>query len=287
MDFKKKINLAFKLAIILAVLSSTALTLSFRWCFNSADGYFVKSALPIIFSIIYFAGIIFSLATVFTFNKNHIIKTKNEIGKMQVPYIVIATLLAIFVLVCNLLSDDVLSSAGSLGVGAFLIYVMLCSAKSGYCKSALKILLIYLSAIFPLSMVFSNNTNYLRHMNSVENTLTTVFALSFMSYILYEAKRIHEGAHSRWHFGLMLLTFHSGFSLSISYIIAFLTKSVDEPQRFLQMIPVLLVSIFVGFEIIRFKNEAESHTQDEWDEIEKPNEEIIEEEIIKEETTEE
>ena len=136
-------------------------------------------------------------------------------------------------------------------------------------------------------MVFSNNTNYLRHMNSVENTLTTVFALSFMSYILYEAKRIHEGAHSRWHFGLMLLTFHSGFSFSISYIIAFLTKSVDEPQRFLQLIPMLLVSIFVGFEIIRFKNEAESHTQDEWDEIEKPNEEIIEEEIIKEETTEE
>ena len=287
MDFKKKINLAFKLAIILAVLSSTALTLSFRWCFNSADGYFVKSAPPIIFSIVYFAGIILPLATVFAFNKNHIIKTKNEIGKTQIPYIAIAALLALSVLACNLLSDDTLSSIGSLGVGVFLIYAILCSVKSGYDKSAFKILLIYISVTFPISMIFANDTNYLRHMNSVENTLTTVFALSFMSYILYEAKRIHEGTHSRWHFGLMLLTFHSGFSFSISYIIAFLTKSVDEPQRFLQMIPVFLISLFVGFELLRFINEAEAYTQEEWDEIEKPNEEIIEEEIIKEETTEE
>ena len=205
---------------------------------------------------------------------------------MQVPYIATATALALSVLACNLLSDDVFLAAGSLGVGAFLLFIMLCSAKSGYNKSSLKVLLLYLSAIFPLSMVFANDTNYLRHMNSVENTLTVVFSLSFMSYILYEAKRIHEGVHSRWHFGTMLLTVHSGFAFSSAYIVAYLTKSVDELQRFLQMIPVLFISLFVGFKLFRFIKEAEAHTQEEWDEIEKQDEEIVEEEITEEITEE-
>ncbi|MBR2381012.1 MAG: hypothetical protein IKA84_00765 [Clostridia bacterium] len=282
MDFKKKLNLSFKLILALTAISAVVLTFSFRWCFNSADGYFVKSAPPIIFSIVYFAGIVLSLAATLSLDKKQIIKTKNEIGKMQVPYIATATALALSVLACNLLSDDVFLAAGSLGVGAFLLFIMLCSVKSGYDKSALKVLLLYLSVIFPLSMIFGNDTNYLRHMNSVENTLTVVFSLSFMSYILYEAKRIHEGVHSRWHFGTMLLTVHSGFAFSSAYIVAYLTKSVDEPLRFLQMIPMLLISLFVGFELFRFVNEAESHTEEEWDKIEKPNEEILEEEIIEE-----
>ncbi|MBO5714939.1 MAG: hypothetical protein J6S23_00915 [Clostridia bacterium] len=278
MDFKKKINLLFKITAILTVLSTALLTLSFRWCFNSADGYFVTSAPPIIFSILYFGGIIISFVSTFALDKNQIIKTKNEIGKMQIPYIAIATSLAFSVLACNLLSNDSFLSIGSLGIGAFLIYAILCSAKSGYAPSPLKVLLLYASVVFPLLMLFANNTNYLRHINSVENTLTTVFTLSFMSYILYEAKRIHEGAHSRWHFGLMLLTFHSGLSLSTAYIIAYLTKSVDEPIRFLQMIPTFFISFFVVFELLRFINEAETHTQEEWNEIEAPEE--IELEVI-------
>lgn len=282
MSFKKKTNLAFKSTIILTALSLIALIFSFRWCFNSADGYFVKSAPPIIFSIIYLSGIIASLVATFFIDKSQIIKTNNEIGKMQVPYIIAATLLAISVLVCNLLSDDSFLLAAGIGVGAFTIYAMICSAKNGYNKGTIKILLVYLSVIFPVSVLLGNDTNYLRHINSVENTLTTVFAISFMSYILYEAKRIYEGAHSRWHFGTMLLTVHTGIALSIPYIVAYLTKSVDEPQRFLQMIPILLISLFVGFELIRFVREAEAHTQDKWSTFKNLDNETLTEETIEE-----
>ena len=282
MNFKKKINLAFKLTTILTALSVVTLTFSFRWCFNSADGYFVKSAPPIIFSIIYLSGIIVSLIATFFINKSQIIKTNNEIGKMQVPYIIVTTLLAISVLACNLLSDDSFLLAASIGVGAFTIYAMICSAKNGYNKGAIKILLVYLSVIFPVSVLLGNDTNYLRHMNSVENTLTTVFAISFMSYILYEAKRIHEGTHSRWHLSTMLLTVHTGIALSIPYIVAYLTKSVDEPQRFLQMIPILLISLFVGFELFRFIKEAEAHSQDKWSSFKNLDNETLTEETIEE-----
>ena len=103
-----------------------------------------------------------------------------------------------------------------------------------------------------------------------------------MSYILYEAKRIHEGAHSRWHFGTMLLTVHTGIALSVSYIVAYLTKSVDEPQRFLQMIPIFLISLFVGFELIRFVREAEAHTQDKWSTFKNLDNEALTEETIEE-----
>ena len=285
MNFKKKVILSLKATAILSLLSAILLTISFRWHFNSTEGYFTKGALPVIFSIIYFSVIITSLAAIFVLDKNQIIKTKNEPSKMQVFYIAIAASLAISVLACNLLSDNNLLSTGSLGVCAFLVYVILRSTKSGYNPSPIKILLIYASILFPLFMMFSHKTNYLRHMNSVENTLMAVFAISFMSYILYEAKRVHEGTHSRWHFGTMLLTFHSGLSLSLAYVIAFLTKSVNEPLRFLQIIPMLLISLFVGLELLNFINEAKSHTQEEWNEIEKPEEEI--EEALEHPTAEE
>ena len=277
MDFKKKLNLSFKATLILTTLSTILLIFCFKRCFDATEGYFIKSIPPIIFSIIYILGIVFSLTSIFVFNKNYITKTKNEIGKTQIFYIAIATALALSVLACNLLSDNTFLMYGSIGLGTLIIYIMLSASKSGYNPSSIKIILIYASIIFPASMKLCNDTNYVRHINSVENVLTTVFGLSFMMYILYEAKRIHEGVHSRWHFATMLLTLHSGISLSLAYIFAYLTDSVNEPVRFLQMISVLLVSLFVGVELYRFINEADSKMQEEWDEIEKPEEEIDEE----------
>ena len=97
-----------------------------------------------------------------------------------------------------------------------------------------------------------------------------VFHYLILIYILYEAKRIHEGVHSRWHLFSMLITIHTGFSFSVAYIAAYLRKSVDEPNRLYQMILVLIISIIVGLELLRFITKAEYRTQEEWDEIEKP-----------------
>ena len=60
----------------------------------------------------------------------------------------------------------------------------------------------------------------------------------------------------------------------------------NERIRFLQMILIFIVSAFREIELIRFTKVAESHTKEEWDEIEAP-EEIITEEIISEENIDE
>ena len=118
-----------------------------------------------------------------------------------------------------------------------------------------------------------------RHSNSVENLLTSIFAISFLIYILYEGKRIFTGEHSRWHFASMLLALHTGLTLSVSYFMAYGFGAVDERSRFRQIVLILIISLFIETELVRFITQAESHTKEEWEGIEAPEQEIIEEEI--------
>ena len=274
MNSNKKTNLVLKITLILTILSTLALIFSFRWCFNSASGYFVISAPPIVFWVTYIGGIICSVIATLLIDKKQIIKTPSEVGKMQLPLIILACMLTVTVLLCNILFDNELLIFGNLGIYAFVIYTLLCSLKGGYRPGAAKILLLYASILFPVSMEIINSTNYTRHINSVENTLATLFEIFFMLYILYEAKRIHTGEHSRWHLGTMLLAVHSGLSYSIAYVVAYLTKSVDEPIRLFHTTLILLISLLIEFELLRFVKKSEFHTQEEWNTINNPNEEI-------------
>ena len=56
----------------------------------------------------------------------------------------------------------------------------------------------------------------------------------------------------------MLLFTHTGFSLSVSYIIAYFTYDVNEKLRFYQMILIFILSLLVEIEIIRFVKKADS-----------------------------
>ena len=270
MNYNKKIKILFCICLALTTIATIFLFVSFKWCFNSETGYFINSAPTVLFSIIYFLGIALPIVATFSIAKKKIIKTPNEIGLIRVPYLIIALALALCAIIFNLALSTSITTTTVLGVCFVAIYAILCSASNGYRNGVFKILFAYLSVILPLSMIMYNNSNYTRHINSVENILTTVFALSFMTYILYEAKRIHEGTHSRWHFGAMLLTVHTGITLSVAYILVYLSKSVNEKPRFLQTVIILLVTLLVALELFRFVKVSNCKTKEDWDEIENP-----------------
>lgn len=253
----KKITLRFSLISALTVVFSTVLLLiCFKSSFDAESGYFEKGILPTIFWIFYIAGIILPFLATMLINKSQTIKTSNEIGFLKIPFLILAVLLTACAIAFNLILANSNTIFLVIGTCFFAIYTVLCAASKGYNPSALKILLIYLSATLPISMITYNNSNNLRHVNSVENTLTVVFGLAFMTYILYEAKRIYLGTHSRWHFCSMLLVWHTGATLSIAYILAYLSESVFEKPRFLQAIAILLATCIVGIELIRFLKES-------------------------------
>ena len=68
----------------------------------------------------------------------------------------------------------------------------------------------------------------------------------------------------------MLLLTHTGFSLSISYMVVYLMGIATESTRFSQMIIVFIISIFVEIELIFFTRSSISHTKEEWAGIEAP-----------------
>ena len=216
---------------------------------------------------VFIVGILLSLASAFMQNKTEIVKTDNLANVYSKTYIIIAAILAICSLGANFLVIRKPFAIMTVGICFFAIFIAFCASKSGYKYSHLKLLCLLASIIFPIAMELDNNKALYRHSNSVENTLTSVFAIAFLLYISYEGNRLFTGNHSRWHFASMLLLTHTGFTLSLAYIFAYFTFNVNEKIRFYEMILVFIISVFVEIELIRFRKNAISLTQAEWDEI--------------------
>ncbi len=286
MDIKKKIKIFTYASVGLTTLSTLFLTVAFIRCFEFTEGYFTQGTSPILFSILYFLGIATSFATALIINKKTIIYTTNDVGAIQIPQMLAAIAIFVAVLVGFLKFTSIILIWSFYGAFAFAIYVLICNAKNGYKSSSTKIILTYASALFPIITMLLNNSNYMRHVNSVENILFSVFSMAFMTYILYEAKRLYEGTHSRWHFFSMLITLHTGISLSVAYIIAHHKNNFGDNTRFYQMIIVLIISIIVALELVRFANNASFYSKKEWDELNSPIQEIEEIEEISETETE-
>ena len=285
MDIKNKIKLSTYISIALTAISTLILTIALIWCFEFDKGYFAQGVSPTLFSIVYFLGVAFSVAAALTIDKKTIIHTSNEPGTIQIPQIIMAIAMTICILIGILMFTSLMLIWSFYGAFAFVIYVLICAAKSGYKSSAAKIFLVYASALFPVTTMLLNNANYMRHVNSVENILFAVFSMAFMSYILYEAKRLYDGTHSRWHFFSMLATLHTGISLSVAYIIAHYKNNFGDNTRFYQMIIVLIISIIVALELVRFVNNANFYSKEEWDEINNPPQDFETEGTEIEETT--
>lgn len=270
MEFQKLTNIIRKTMICVTITSSILLLLSFMFSFDMINGYFKDGILPILFYVIFIAGILISLASAFLFDKSKIIKSREQDANQHKTHLIFATALAACALVFNFATNSSYFTISAVGTCFLAVYIALVGKNKKY--SHFKLLVLLLSVAFPLAMTIDNNAVMHRHSNSVENNLTSIFAISFLIYILYEGQSLFFGAHSKWHFSSMLLLFHTGVSISASYIIAYMTYDVNERLRFYQMILILIVSVFAGYELYLFSKHAEARTQEEWSEIEEPKE---------------
>ena len=286
MDFKHRIKIVHRTISLLTLLATALLLVSFISSFDMINGYFIDGVFPTLFKLSFVIGIVLSLTCISSFKKQEIIKSNNETSKPKYTYIALAVALVVAASIFYTITTSVYSNLILLGVDCFALFILFGAISKEDEYYHIKLICLLLSALFPLPIVIDNNSVMYRHSNSVENTLMSIFAIAFLIYILYEGKRLFAGEHSRWHFASMLFVTHVGFSISVSYIMVYLMGVATEKTRFLQMILVFIVSLFIEIELIRFTKVAESHTKEEWDEIEAP-EEIITEEIISEENIDE
>lgn len=268
MDFKHLVKIIYRTLSLITLASVVFLLVSFISSFDMVNGYFIKGILPTLFEIFFILGIILSLTVIVPLRKGEIVKTHNDTTKQKNIFFALAAILLICSFAFNVLIPNKLFNLSALGTCFFAAFVAMCALMRGYEYSHLKLVCLLLSAAFPLFMVIDNNSVVVRHSNSVENKLSSVFAIAFLIYILYEGKRIFTGEHSKWHFASMLLLTHTGFSLSISYITVYLMGTATETMRFYQMILIFIVSVFVEIELLRFVKLSVSHSKDEWNKIE-------------------
>ena len=284
MNFKKLTKTLYITVTVLTALSTLSLLASFMFAFDMTNGYFTNGFLPVIFKIVFILGTVLSLASAFAFDKHKIIKTDNTVKGWRI-LVILAAALVILSQIFNRFALNKHFAFAAVGICFFALYVFFCATRGGYTYSHFKLACLLLSVIFPVIMTINNDAALHRHSNSVENHLSAIFSIAFIMYILYEGNRLFTGSHSRWHFPSMLFLSHSGLSISLAYIIAYLSYDVNERIRFYQMILVLLISIVAEIQLWRFVKIAESRTKEEWDQLEAP--ETSEQEITEESTNEE
>lgn len=270
MDFKHLVKITHRVASLLTFITTALLLSSFIFSFDMINGYFIDGILPILFNVFFIIGIVVSFACSFIFKKDEIVKTENsdKLQKIATAFIAGALIVASFAYRVT----NSKTNLAIIGVLFFALFLAISSNKGQYTYHWSKVASLLLSSLFPLIMAIENNSVMIRHSNSVENMLSSVFGIAFLIYILYEGNRIFKSEHSKWHYASMLLLTHTGFSLSISYIIVYLMGLATESIRFSQMIIVFIISVFVEIELIFFIKNATSHTNEEWAEIEAPAE---------------
>lgn len=270
MNYKSLTKTIYTAITLVTLLSIILLTLSFMLSFDSKNGYFTKGIFPILFNVAFVLGTLLSLAVPFLLKKGQVIKSNASIDREKPIYIAFISLLIICVVAFNFFTLSKYFVIAIMGVCFFAFFLLLCVMKGGYAYSHLKIIFLLLTALFPILLTMGNDMQIYRHSNSLENKLAAVFAISFLIYILYEGKRLFTGEHSKWHFASMLLASHTGLSLSVSYLISFALGGVNEETRLYQIIVIVAISSFIEYELVRFIKKSESHTKEEWDEIEAP-----------------
>ena len=261
MNFKRLLKYTHLSTTALTLISTALLTASFSSSFDMINGYFIDGVLPTLFKIFFVLGIVISFLGIFTFHKQEKIKTENLISNQKNVFLLIAAVLFLCSVIFSILVANKNFTISTIGSVAFATFILLCCLKEG--NSHAKPILLLLSASFPLLMTIDNNSVVIRHSNSVENMLSSVFSIAFLIYILYEGKRAFTGEHSKWHFASMLLLTHTGFSFSISYIIVYLMGTAAETTRFYQAILILLISVIAEIELVIFTNKAYPYLEPE------------------------
>ncbi len=253
------VNLFKKSYKILAIITAAALLLlfiCFLFSFDADNGYLVNGVLSTAFFVVYIAGVILAMASMLIPSEFDILETPDSLNSSSKPFYVAGTLASLFIgafsfsLVSSVADAQMLllSGAGLISFGIYLLFILV----NGYKYNVLKLVFLFGAIASPVAIGLGNSKNYTHHINSIENTLTVFFAISFLLYILYEAKRVVTGRHSGWHFTSMLLTLLTGLSLSGAYLMAYILGFVKEGHRFYQAMIIFAISLFMAFELNRF-----------------------------------
>ncbi len=266
------------LMIVLAALtflSTFFLTLCLVLFLEPNEGYFaVGEGVPLraAFAAVYLLGLALCVVCGFLTPRGKAQQAENAVsGSHKLRFTLAGTLIVLLGTLEILLNlEHSVEISLIVGVGACLygLYMLLVGARSGFEARVPTVLCLYLGVCMPLGISLGNTSNYYRHINSVENDLSTVFCISFMIYILYEGNRLTSGAHSRFHLSAMLATLHSGVSLAVAYILAYLSGTANETSRLYQMFLVLAVCIAVVLELARCLSiDPPHHDSDSQEEI--------------------
>ena len=258
----------------LTLISAFSLLLAFIFAFDEKLGYFdfsAKSSFPCYsFMICYALGFLTTIAMGFSTSKKLIIKTPSTFQGTHNSTAIAGTCAILFGALSIILNNasTVDSASTMIGAGAisFGAYCLLVTTNIGEKANIAKIITLLGFALTPLGMNLGNNSNYYRSINSVENSLSIIFGITSLIYILFEGKSISSDNHSRWHVPAALLAEHCGITLSTAYMLAYLLDAVFEPWRFVQMTIVLCISIAISSRRKQLLKLAQAKTEDEWQE---------------------
>jgi hypothetical protein len=265
--FKKIYNLINILTPVAALL------MFFCFCFSYdlENGYLIESPLTLIFYITYGACAVISLISILTQSEFEVISTPNGIhGRAKSYYTasnvasILIGALGFFMTHSPLIEKSIL--VASIGLISFGLFQLMLTSKSGYKFNIFKVIFLFVSIAMPVELVFGNNLDYNHHINSTINIFTVFFAVSFLLYILTEAKRICNGVHTHWHLPTMLLTFATGMVVSGAYLFAFLFDIIKDGSYFYQMLMIMAVSAFIAIELKHFMYVAKTKSITEWTE---------------------
>lgn len=274
LDKKKKlIKIIYALNTALTVLSSVLLFLAFLTSFDAELGYFnSNNTLPIAFQTVYVLTVLGSLVSAFAFAKDEVLTPCTQVsGGTKSAHALIGVALVLLGTLSFYLDMGIAYSGtqayflgiGSCGLG---LYYLIIALKESYGRTKAKCACIFVSMALAMGIVVQNNSYLGRTINSVENTLGNIFAVSFLMYILYEGKRLCFGEENRWRPFSLLFVRACALSYSCAYILAYLVGAVNESGRFYQMLYLLLVGVMADITLRNFiKNATQSSSQSSGD----------------------
>ena len=281
MKIKSRINIFFNSVLIVCGMSALILTIAFATSFDAKTGYFDNGVFPQAFAVFLVVQVIVALTSAIALPRRSALKTYDDLETEGPLFIVIGIILIVLSVFGVLLGSDEgekYSLLPKIGTALFGLYVFIVGLQRSYEYRFIKLITLYLSILFPVSIFLNNNLNYGRHINSVENLLTTAFIISYLFYVICEGRRITHGTHSRWHFTAMAIAFSTGASFSAAYMLSYIFGVVNESQRAFEMLIIFFICSYIYIEAKRFMNEAVASPLPEPTPVQAATEQPIEEE---------
>lgn len=242
------------LVAISAAASCITLALLLICFFDAEAGYFVRGAasyiLQAMLTLSHVSAAAFALLLVLSKSNSgtaiYIMKESDSprAAESALPIITITiSMLAITLSAIARGYDSVIPCA--IGASALSLYLLLVSRKRLKASSIASLVLLAVSCALPIGIIEENSTNYFRHINSVENTLSAGVSILFLIYILYEARLASSGKIPRYHPAASSIMLSSALSLSVAYLVAYVLGAVSEEARALQLLILLFTCLSV------------------------------------------